>query len=39
MTVHETFIENAKLDKLIISRLMPDDDLFTSLKKMPKIMG
>jgi len=39
MTVHETFIENAKLDKLIISRLMPDDDLFTSLKKNAKDHG
>lgn len=39
MTVHEAFIENAKLDKLIISRIMPDEDLFISLKKIVKDHG
>ena len=39
MTVHETFIENAKLDKLIIARLMPGDDLFASLIKIAKDNG
>ncbi len=36
MTVHEAFIENAKLDNLVITRLMPGDDLFESLKKIAK---
>jgi len=39
MTVHEAFIENAKLDKLIISRIMPDEDLVISLKKIVKDHG
>ena len=39
MTVHEGFIEKAKLDKLIVTRLMPDDDLFASLKKIAKDHG
>ena len=39
MAVHEAFIEKVKLDELILSRLMPDDDLFTSLKKIAKDYG
>jgi predicted DNA-binding protein with PD1-like motif len=33
MGVHQAFIEKVRLDELILSRLMPGDDLCTSLKK------
>ena len=36
MTVHKAFIEKVKLDELILTRLMPGDDLFVSLKKIAK---
>jgi predicted DNA-binding protein with PD1-like motif len=39
MAVHKAFIEKTKLDKLILSRLMPGDDLFTSLGKIVRDHG
>ncbi len=39
MTLHKAFIEEIKLGGVILSRLMPDDDLFTSLKKIAKNHG
>ena len=39
MAVHEAFIEKIKIDEMILTRLMPDDDLFTSLKKIAKDHG
>jgi predicted DNA-binding protein with PD1-like motif len=36
MTVHEAFIEKIKIDEMILTRLMPGEDLFTSLKKILK---
>jgi predicted DNA-binding protein with PD1-like motif len=39
MTVHKAFIEKVKLDELILTRLMPGDDLFVSLKKIAKDHG
>src|SRR4030042_2238129 len=36
MAVHKAFIERAKLGELILTRLMPGDDLFASLKKVAK---
>jgi len=39
MAVHKRFIEKAKLDELILSRLMPGEDLFTSLKKIARDHG
>jgi len=39
MTLHKAFIEEIKLGGVILSRLMPDDDLFTSLKKIAKDHG
>ena len=39
MAVHKAFIEKVKLDGLILSRLMPGDDLFASLKKIVKDHG
>ncbi len=39
MVVHKPFAEAVKIDEVILSRLMPDEDLFTSLKKMVKDHG
>lgn len=39
MTLHKAFIEEIKLGGVILSRLMPDDDLFASLKKIAKDHG
>ena len=39
MTVHEAFIERAKMGELILTRLMPGEDLFTVLKKIAKDHG
>jgi predicted DNA-binding protein with PD1-like motif len=39
MTLHKAFIEEIKLGGVILSRLMPDDDLFTSMKKIAKDYG
>ncbi len=39
MAVHEAFIEKIKIDEMILTRFMPDDDLFTSLKKIAKNYG
>ena len=36
MTIHESFAEEVKIDGVIISRFMPDEDLFESLKKIAK---
>jgi len=32
MTVHKVFVEKVKIDGIILSRLMPNEDLFTNLK-------
>jgi len=39
MVVHKAFIEKAKLDELILSRLMPGEDLFAGLNKMARDHG
>ena len=39
MVVHKAFIEKAKLDELILSRLMPEEDLFAGLIKMARDHG
>ena len=39
MVVHKPFVEVAKLDGIILSRLMPEEDLFASLKKIAKNHG
>jgi predicted DNA-binding protein with PD1-like motif len=39
IVVHKSFIEKVILDELILSRLMPNEDLFTSLKKICKDQG
>jgi len=36
MVVHKPFTEAVKIDEVILSRLMPGEDLFTSLKKIAK---
>jgi predicted DNA-binding protein with PD1-like motif len=36
MATHEAFIEEVKLNELILSRLMPGEDLFVSLEKIAK---
>jgi predicted DNA-binding protein with PD1-like motif len=36
MTPHKAFIEEVKLDGVILSRLMPEEDLFASLKKIAR---
>ena len=37
--MHKPFAEGVKIDGEILSRLMPDKDLFTSLKKIAKDHG
>jgi predicted DNA-binding protein with PD1-like motif len=37
--MHEPFVEAVKLEGIILSRLMPGEDLFTSLKKIAKDHG
>jgi predicted DNA-binding protein with PD1-like motif len=39
MGTHQPFIEEAKIDKVILTRMMPDEDLFMSLKKISKDHG
>jgi predicted DNA-binding protein with PD1-like motif len=39
MTVHKAFVEKVKIDGIVLSRLMPGDDLFASLKKIAKDHG
>jgi predicted DNA-binding protein with PD1-like motif len=39
MTIHESFAEEVKIDGVIISRFMPNEDLFESLKKIAKDHG
>lgn len=39
MTVHKAFVEKVKIDGIILSRLMPNEDLFTNLKKIAKDHG
>jgi len=39
MVVHKPFAEAAKINEIILSRLIPGEDLFTSLKKLPGITG
>lgn len=39
MTVHKAFAEKVKIDGIILSRLMPNEDLFTNLKKIAKDHG
>jgi hypothetical protein len=39
MTVHKKFSEEVKADGMILSRLMPGEDLFTSLKKIAQGHG
>jgi len=36
VALHKSFSEEVKVDELILSRLMPDEDLFMSLKKIAK---
>ena len=37
--MHKPFIEEVKIDRVILSRLLPDEDLFTALKKIAKDYG
>ena len=40
MTVsHRAFAEEVKIDEIILCRLMPDEDLFTALKRIAKNYG
>jgi predicted DNA-binding protein with PD1-like motif len=39
MTIHESFAEEVKLEGIILSRLMPDEDLFADLKRIAKDHG
>lgn len=39
MAGHKAFIERVKLDELILTRLMPGDDLFAGFKKIAKDLG
>ena len=39
MIVHKAFVEKVKIDGIVLSRLMPGEDLFTSLKKIAKDHG
>jgi hypothetical protein len=39
MTVHKAFVEKVKIDRIILSRLMPEEDLFMSLKKIANDHG
>ena len=39
MTIHEPFTEEVKTDEIFLSRLMPGEDLFASLKKIAKDHG
>ena len=39
MVVHKSFVEKAEIDKVILSRLMPGEDLFASLIKIAKDHG
>lgn len=39
MAVHKAFVEKVKIDGIILSRLMPGEDLFVSLKKIAKDHG
>jgi predicted DNA-binding protein with PD1-like motif len=39
MAVHETFIEKIKIDEMILTRLMPGEDLFINLKRICKDQG
>ena len=36
MAIHEPFTEEASVNRAVVFRLMPDDDLFTSLEKIAK---
>jgi uncharacterized protein len=39
MAIHEAFIEEVRLDGVILTRLMPGEDLFVSLEKIAKDHG
>jgi len=39
MAVHKAFVEEAKIDEVILSRLMPDEDLFSSLERIARDYG
>jgi len=39
MVVHKLFAEEVKLDGIILSRLMPDEDLFAGLERISKEHG
>lgn len=39
MVVHKLFAEEVKLEGIILSRLMPDEDLFAGLKRIAKDHG
>jgi predicted DNA-binding protein with PD1-like motif len=39
MAVHEAIIEKIKIDEMILTRLMPGEDLFAGLKKIAKDHG
>jgi len=39
MVMHKPFIEEVKIDRVILSRLMPDEDLFTALKRIARDYG
>jgi predicted DNA-binding protein with PD1-like motif len=36
MVPHKTFVEEVKIEGVILSRLMPDEDLFTALRRIVK---
>jgi uncharacterized protein len=39
MAVHQSFIEEVKLDRVILSRLLPDEDLFQGLEGIARDHG
>jgi len=39
MAIHGPFIEEANINRVVLSRFMPDEDLFESLKKIAKDHG
>jgi predicted DNA-binding protein with PD1-like motif len=39
METHQPFIEEVKMDEVILTRLMPDEDLFTALRRIAKDHG
>jgi hypothetical protein len=37
--MHKPFVEEVKIDRILLSRLMPDEDLFMSLKRIARDHG